>query len=200
VRRVGTPAVLALLAVVGTLAGCGLPIDGSPRAIPKGEVPPVLSARNSAATTSTTTFPVGNAVPVQLWFVDSGLRLTFIDRLVHKPATLQSVLNVLEAGPRGVAEVKRRRLRSYIPADAGLEALGVDRGVATVEFGPPFSGIPTTQSNYAFGQIVYSLTHIPGVHGVLFDFAGSPSPAEIGSGAIVNRPVTRHDYRQLIAR
>jgi spore germination protein GerM len=186
---------LVLALVAGLLAACGVPIDQTAQKIPAKEVPVVLLTPTTDISSSTTsTIQRGNEVPVSIYFIGTA-GLVPVERVVRKPATLQAVLDALDAGPTP-REISAG-IQSALPSNAQLTAEGVTKGVATIQLDSTFSAIGGTQSINALAQIVYSATHLPGIDAVRFEYAGTPIPAEIGNGELAYGPVDRSDYAQL---
>jgi hypothetical protein len=74
----------AALVFVG-LAACGIPMDESPRALPRDDVPFELLAPATTRATSSTVVAVTTEVPVYLVGPD---RLAVVRRLVESPPSL----------------------------------------------------------------------------------------------------------------
>jgi len=190
-------AVAVLVAAAFALASCGIPIDASPQAVPAGEVPVALFESSPTLPVTPTTIRSDHAVPVSIYF-EAPAGLVPVVRPLPKPATLQGVLDELDAGP--TTEETSKGIQSELPAGARLVGIGVHKAVATVEIDSTFNTITTTQSVRAYAEIVYSVTDLPGVTGVRFEYLGEPILAQIGSGALAGPgPVRRSDYSALLA-
>ena len=88
---------------------------------------------------------------------------------------------------------------SQIPAGTQLLGLTVDDGVATVDLTSEFeSGGGSASMNMRIAQVVYTLTQFPTVKGVLFELDGQRVDVLGGEGVIVDEPVTRKNYRDLL--
>ena len=92
-----------------------------------------------------------------------------------------------------------RRWTSQIPAGTQFLGLTVADGIATVDLTSEFeSGGGSASMNMRIAQVVYTLTQFPTVKGVLFELDGQRVDVLGGEGVIVDQPVTRKDYRDLV--
>ena len=88
---------------------------------------------------------------------------------------------------------------SQIPAGSQLLGLTIEDGVATVDLTSEFeSGGGSASMNMRIAQVVYTLTQFPTVKGVLFELDGQRVDVLGGEGVVVDEPVTRKDYRDLL--
>jgi len=202
-RIVALGCVVAALTVTG---GCGLPVQSSPQAIPVGELP--LSLRQTTQTAPPITPRIHNAAPVFVYLLGADDQLIRVVRYLHPPPTPQKILDVLEAGP-SPSELNLG-IQSAIPPTADLVAGSLHRtreghgrdsvpiGVLTVLLDSTFGLLQPGKATYEFAQIVYSVTSLPSVQGVLFEYNGSKIEPETGNGSIAsNFVVNRADYRLL---
>jgi hypothetical protein len=183
-----------LLVVLATLAGCGLPVDSTPQAIPAGEVPVALSVSN-------TTQPSGpvraGGIPVPIYFLSpDGTQLDKVIRYLRPPPTAQKVLDALEAGP--TAREFDQGLQSALPATADLVAEGPTNGLLTVQLDSSYESLLPQQAPYYFAQIVWSVTSLPGVRGVNFEYQDNDFEPVVGNGSISPYLIVyRYNYSQL---
>jgi spore germination protein GerM len=188
-----TVALGCLAAAMTVLAGCGLPVENSPQAIPASEIPLSLRQANQPP------FIVPrilNATPVAIYLLGPDSQLIRVPRYLHPPPGPQKILDSLEAGPS--PRELNLGIQSAIPPAADLVAGGVSRGVLTVLLDQSFGTLRPGQATYEFAQIVYSVTFLENVHGVLFKYDGGKIEPETGTGSIAtNYIVTRADYKQL---
>ena len=190
-RIVGLGCVLAALSAAG---GCGLPVQGSPQAIPVGELP--LSLRETSQTAPALTPKIRDAAPVFVYLLGADDQLIRVVRYLHPPATPQKILDVLEDGP-SPSELNLG-IQSVIPPTADLVAGSLSGGVLTVLLDSTFGSLSPGRATYEFAQIVYSVTSLPSVRGVLFEYNGGKIEPETGDGSIAsNFVVGRADYKQL---
>lgn len=175
---------VGLLALALLLAGCGVGTDNGPRALPTSQVPFHLLA---PAGSTTSTAPTG--VQETVYFLN-GNQLVPVARFVPAPPRLRSVLQVLLQGPNS------SELGAGLSTDIAsqIEVLGdtVSGGIATLDFNQPLAG--GTQQVPALGQVVWTATGQPGVHGVRFEIAGTPTAVPTATSAQQPGPVTRADY------
>jgi len=208
--------VLAAGALV--LAACGLPNDGAYTAIQPDDLPAGISDTTTTSTT-TTTVPLATTttapqattttttIPsqaVSLFYVLNG-RLQPVVRPFPLPVTPQTVMDRLEEGP--LPQDQPPGLRSAVPANS-LGAVTVSAGVATVDlaaaFVQPSTGteqlpVPNVDQPLAFGEIVLTLTSLPGIGQVRFTVGGQPQGALAADGSLVEGPVSADNYANLRA-
>ncbi len=184
-----------LAAALTAAAGCGLPVDPSPQAIPPGEIP--LALRIVSPTTPGS-LRFHNAVPVPIYLLGPDNQLVSVKRYLLIPPTPQEILDALEAGPfQSELDVG---VQSAIPPGAHLLAAEPTGGVLTVLLDSTFGSLRPGQATYEFAQIVYSVTSLSDVRAVVFSYNGGDIQPEVGTGAIATKvAVDRSDYRQLVA-
>jgi hypothetical protein len=176
------------------LAGCGLPLDSSPQAIPAYEIP--LSLRQTNQPPFVVPSRINNGTPVGIYLLGPDLQLIRVPRYLQPPPTPQEVLDILDAGA-SPSELNLG-IQSAIPPSADLVVGGLTGGVLTVLLDHTFGSLRPGQATYEFAQIVYSVTFLASVHGVQFKYDGGKIEPETGTGSIAsNYIVTRADYRQL---
>jgi spore germination protein GerM len=188
VRAHSRIAVAALaVAVVALAAGCGVPLDGTPRDINDIRVP----YRSGAPANET----AGRAIE-RLCFVRNGK----LERVVRRvpavrqpPAQLQDML----AGP--TAAESDGGLTTALTAATGLTVL-VNGGRATVDVGGGRleDGLGTDDV-LAFGQIVCTLTSQFEIGTVTFTSDGEPLSVPRADASLADGPVTIADYVGLLA-
>lgn len=200
----GAAALMPLLVV----PGCGLPTDDSYRPIEAADLPFGLADTTTTSTTTTTLPPATTTTvlpttttapttePVNVYFV-TGNFLRPVVRQSSQPVTPLQALSLLQSEPPSSG------LRTSIPAGA-LVAVTVARGKATVDLAPVALEVPQGQEQwFQFGQIVLSLTDLPGVGQVEFRVPGAdgvPVVIQVPKGTGELAPlVTREDYVNLLA-
>jgi hypothetical protein len=182
---------LAGIVVLGALgfvlAGCG-----SEHAVSLGK----------PGTTAITTAPEHTgSVPTQLslevWFSrDKGLVAV---RRQHAPTQLvaTAAMKALLAGPTG--DERSAGLTSAVPTGTRLLGIGIRNGVATVDLTSEYqSGGGATSMQTRLGQVVYTLTQFPTVQKVRFRLDGSPVNVFSSEGIVLDHPVARSDYGDLL--
>jgi spore germination protein GerM len=188
----------ALLGV--TCAACALPVDDHARALGTEQLPPALVATSIPSTTAPIT--TGDAASTtrpekstyRLWFI-GGAQLQPVTRRLASGSTSQEVLAQLLAGPSS-EELGAQGLRSAIPEGA-IISTDVRGGVALVDLDPSFVAIPTGDQILAVGQLVLTLTGLPGVGQVRFAVDGATVQVPRADGSQAEGAVARDDYLPL---
>jgi hypothetical protein len=193
--RLARFAALGCLALVMTaFAGCGLPVDSSPQAIPTDEMPLALSEPN--ATVPSVSRILGS-IPEEIYLLGPDAQLVARIRYLRPPPTPQEMLDALEAGP-SPTELDQG-IQSAIPSSANLVAGALTGSDLTVVLDSSFGSPRPGQATYEFAQIVYTVTSLPQVHGVLFEYDGAIIQPVIGNGSFATSFVVyRSDYAQLV--
>ncbi len=124
----------------------------------------------------------------RIWFVRDE-RLT----PVYRPGTSpEEAIRALLAGP---SEAESTDVTTAIPTGTELRSIRVDGAVATIDLSRRFeSGGGSLSMTERVAQVVYTLTEIPGVRGVLFAFDGEPVEFIGGEGIDVSTPVGRETF------
>lgn len=175
---------LALLAALGLVTGCGVPVDESPTALDRGSAPFRVFDRDVAP-------PPQGDLAVELWFV-RGDRLVPVARAVELPGSPQQVLGTLFDG---VTETERGAgLSSAIPSAVSLEGFEVEDGIAVVTL----EGLTEQVQVQAFAQVVATLTGRPEIDGVRFRADGRDIQVPRGDSSLTEAPVDRDDYAELL--
>jgi hypothetical protein len=189
---VKTPlALLGLLAAgaVGfALVGCG-----SEEAVSLGK--PGSSTPTTTAVEQTGTQPLRLALEV--WFArDNGLVAV---RRVHAPTQLvaTAAIDALLDGP--TAAERSAGLSSAVPAGTRLLGIAIRDGLATVDLTSEYqAGGGALSMQTRLGQVVYTLTQFPTVQKVRFRLDGSPVNVFSSEGIVLDHPVGRGDYSDLL--
>jgi germination protein M len=192
-----------LAASLGFLAAsCGADDD----ATSAGPVPSVSTTTPGTTaelptTEETPTEPVPTdpqgAVTYQAWFTDSeGLFVTY-RREEATPRVGSAALESLLAGPDSFEE--DYGLRTAIPDGTQLLGLEIGDGIARADLSSEFeSGGGSASMQARLAQVVYTLTQFPTVEGVLFSLDGEPVDVLGGEGVVIDHPLTRRDYADLL--
>lgn len=201
------PAVV-LAAALGVLtASCGSNGD----ATPAGPVPPASESTTGSATEEVPppTDPPGEGetetggetsagvVTYQVWWAnDDGLFVSY--RTQGKTPRIGTA--ALEAVLRGPESFEREHgLSTAVPGGTQLLGLTIDDGIARVDLTSEFeSGGGSASMQTRLAQIVYTITQFPTVKGVLFSLDGAPIEVLGGEGIIIDHPLTRRDYVDLL--
>lgn len=190
-RRVLAPT-LALLTVVAS--SCGVTGSGDFKVIGPAEVPAGVAATTSTTTPDGSTQTTLASEQATLYYV-RGSELVGFSVDVAAPANPAHTLSQLLIG------TPPPRTRTAIPR--GVQAVvTIERGVAVISV----SRLLLTETNtadqvIAIGQIVLTLTSLPGVGQATFVADGRPIAVPIANGIIraPGAPVTFDDYKSLLA-
>jgi hypothetical protein len=166
------------------LAGCGVPVDRSPSALPRKGIPFRLLQPSPRATT-TTSAPLPVEAPVSIYLVASTGHLVAVTREV--PAAQESLAAVISALVRGPTNPESLAgLASALPAQTTvLGAVTAGTGIATINLGGTFGQLVGQPQIEAAAQIVFTATALPGVSGVAFELEGHAVGVPVASGAQV---------------
>ena len=175
----------ALFGGLVLLAACGFPQDRRATPIPEDQLPVGLRSDPTA-----TTVPAATE-PATIWLV-SGDRLVRVRHDVEAPASVATVTNELLIGP-STAE-QDRGLRSGLPDPTVVVGTELTRGTARVQLAPSFTEISPEDQILAVGQLVLTLTNLPGIGGVQFNLDGAPVAVPLPSGESSDQPVFRDDF------
>lgn len=136
--------------------------------------------------------------PVLVWLVDEG-------RLVPEPTSegceqppepvVDRLLADLTAGPSD--EARADGLSTAIPPESRLVLFGISAGTAEIDIETP-SEISADRLPGAVGQIVLTVTSVPGVSSVVLVSDGKPVQVPLPGGALSAGPVTDQDYISLL--
>ena len=177
-------------------AGCG-GVGGQEHDHPlaAGEVPYDLLAAPTSTTTeppppTTTTLPWRT----NLWYIGG-------DRLVPAPRQLRdqpAVDHVLRLLLRGPSDDDLPLVRSALdPGDAVVDA-PPSGGQLTIDLAADFGRLSPSEQVLGLGQLVFTVTEVPGVGRVLFRSAGAELAVPLPNGQLAQRAVSRDDYAVLV--
>lgn len=182
-----------LLAVAGLALACGVPEDDAPQELSADDVP--FGLLTTAPTTTTTPVDLPPSRSADLYFVNSEDLIEPIEREVddRTPETIiQTLLDTDTAGlPSG--------LTSNIPPDTELVDLTIDDNVVTLDLTEQFTTVEGERFIAAVAQLVFTATDITAIDLVSFRVDGDPIPVSDEDGAAQDEPVSRIDYRGLLA-
>jgi hypothetical protein len=181
-RRAGALCALALMAVA--VAGCSIPTQGAPSAIPPSRVPFGLLAKHPP---TTTTIPSAVYVPVKVFFFGPSNQLQPVQRNVSTPAPLTAILAALLAGP---SKSEAPELTTAIPNDVHVISASFNAGVATVNMNAAFGAITGNNALEAVAQVVYTVAAAYGSDtGVLFEIQKQHTKVPLANGSLEPGPV-----------
>jgi spore germination protein GerM len=183
-------AALCILPFGALAAGCAVPTQGSPSAIPSARVPFHLLDPRLPTTTTTQPKP-SSYVGVKVYFLDTHANntLTPSDRLVSAPAQLPAIITALVSGPSSGDSAAG--LTTAIPSDVVvISAAETSPNVVTVNFNTPFGQITGTATEQAVAQVVTTVVSEVGFGtGVVFEINGTHTSVPIANGSEVAGPV-----------
>ena len=186
----------ALLLVLLLPAACG-GLDAQDRDHPlaAGEVPYDLL---QGPTTSTTVPPptTTSTLPwrTNLWYI-GGDRLVPAPRQLRDQPEVEQVLRLLLRGP---SEEDLSLVRSALDlGDALVEGPPTD-GQLTIDLASDFGRRSPSEQVLGLGQLVFTVTEVPGVGRVVFRIDGTPLAVPLPNGQLAQRPVSRDDYAVLV--
>lgn len=191
---------VAMAAVLAAAAGCGVPRDGSTRAIAPDDAPKRL-LQQSPDVPLPSPSPIGPTVTVpRVFFLGADDQLVATPLPVEPAGVLPvegAVLAALAAGP--TEEQRARGLASALGPDVGLRLLEVVDGTARVAVTASSRSPAADRLPLAVGQVVLSVTSVDGVDRVLLIHDGRPVEAPLPGGAQTSSPLVAADYASLVA-
>ncbi len=188
--RSWTNGVACALVACGLLAACGVQPDRTASVENDRNVPFDLLDRSASTAPATTV-------------VDRTTDVYLVDgdhlRAVHRPATSDpaALVAALVQGP--TADEGTTGLRTAVLGPDFVRATTVDADVAVVELGPSFTTVNVDQQILALGQLVFTLTSLPGVNRVRFQLDDETTKVTRADGSTVTGAVSRADYDSLLA-
>lgn len=184
-------------ATAAVLAGCGAPGGGATRPLDPAEVPYGLLHPTATATpTSGSTDPA--TTTVRLYFVDADRRLAPVPLPLAGTSADEAVEAVLDLLAPGPTEAQREQgLSSALGPEARLRLVGLRDGTAQVEVSSSPVDPAPDRIPLGVGQVVLSLTSVPGVRAVQLVRDGEPLEVPRPGGARTSAPVTAQDYASL---
>ncbi|HVX17116.1 MAG TPA: GerMN domain-containing protein [Acidimicrobiales bacterium] len=178
-------AVLAAIAVVAGLAGCGVPTDRHPRAINREQVRDLLAPNTTAPS-------AGEQGPyIQHLFFVRDQRLQEVCRRGYTD-DVRTLLDQLIGGPSDT-ERSAQLLTTFIPPGTRLLSLDLSsRGVLVIALSKEMDDLSGVSARNAYAQFVYTATALPGVSTVSFRSRGRL--IEVPTAGRNKKAVTRVDY------
>ncbi|MEQ7009782.1 GerMN domain-containing protein [Actinopolymorpha sp. B17G11] len=205
-RTVGLLLVGAVLSAASALlGGCGVPSQDRPTLIEPTTVPfGLLSNRSAAAKAGATPLPGSDTsadpffhTSVAVYFVE-GKTLVGVKRKVRPgplPDRVDVVVEALTSGP--AAPEQARGLSSAIPPGLRLAVASFEAGQVTIDLAGDPAGLTAAESPLTIGQVVLSLTSLPGVERVQLTRDHKPVEVPLVDGSLTTRPLAGVDYQVL---
>ena len=170
------------------LVGCG-----SEHAVSLGK--PGATAATTAAPEQTGSQP--SQLSLEVWFSrENGLVAV---RRTHVPTQLvaTAAMKALLAGP--TADERSAGVTSAVPPGTRLLGIAIHNGLATVDLTSEYqSGGGALSMQTRLGQVVYTVTQFPTVQTVRFRLDGAPVNVFSSEGIVLDHPVGRSDYSDLL--
>ena len=179
-----------LLVAAAVVAGCGVQGDGAPRALSPDVVPEELLAP-STSTAPRARPETGQVATVYL--VDNREQLRAVERVLPSPVLIVNVLDSLLQG--ATDEEADEGLRSEVPASTAVNGIDrLDRDVIAVDLSEEFAETTADGELLAQAQIVYTVSELPNVRGVLFLVDGRPREGADDEAKLTSSPLTVEDF------
>lgn len=179
---------LSCLCVLVTLvAGCGVQTEDQAH-------PAAVSFTDESQTPEPSV--TGSASANAQIFLVKDQELQGVRRHLPPPITVTAVLDAIAAGP--TEDERGKGLRTALLAPFTVTRVVVDRdGAATLvlESEPTQSG--AAELVLAFGQVVISVSSLPGIHSLRFTVGDEPLSIPRGDGSLTDAAVTSDDYSVL---
>jgi germination protein M len=196
-------AIVSLSIVLAGLLGVIAASCGSGGAQSAGPVPTGAPGAGGGSTmtvdtgTETETALTEDLISLQVWF-HRGEQLFVTTRAVQPTQRVgAAALEGLLAGPTD--DERLEGIQTQIPDGTDLLGLSIDGGIAHVDLTSEFeSGGGSTSMSMRLAQVVYTLTQFPTVKGVEFSLDGEPIEVLGGEGLVIDHPLTRKDYAELL--
>lgn len=189
------PRMLLGAMIVATAAACGVPSDSPLVAITV--VPYDLLSPASTATTRPTALPTRGPF---VYLLGGDERLVPIESgaVAGEPVELlTSILSRLASGPTD--EERGRGLSTALGSDVALTLHRLENGRAEIELDAGAQAMPARRLPLAVGQVVLSVTSIPGIDSVVLTNNGTPFDAPLPGGALTDHPLSAGDYQVFVA-
>jgi spore germination protein GerM len=184
-RLAASATVLALVVAACSGGGGGDPVVVPHRDVPFGLIDPPRPALDDGDATFS----------VLLYYLEAG-NLIEIARPTFSEPTARRALRGLLAGP-SVSE-QAFGATSALPSSASARLVHVSEQTARVELAHGFRDGTVANQPAALAQIVFTLTAIPGIDAVTFSIDGSDVAVPTAAGNLVEGPVTREQYAELL--
>ncbi|MFP4311999.1 MAG: GerMN domain-containing protein [Nitriliruptoraceae bacterium] len=146
--------------------------------------------------------------PVRLYFLApggdtparAGPFLVSVEREVEATEQIaHAAVRALIDGPTDEEESLVAEVSSSVPAETLLLGVTIEDAVATVDLSREFESGGGSLSMFArLAQVVYTLTQFPTVDEVRFALEGDPVTVFSGEGIVLDEPVARDDYHDLL--
>jgi germination protein M len=194
------PAAVAAAALGFLIAGCG-----ADEATPAGPVPSAAAETGPSVTETASEETTSEPVPTetesqltfQVWFGQGDTLFVTYRTQANVARIGTAALETLLLGPDQFEQ--GYGLTSAVPEGTKLLGLTIEDGIAHVDLTSEFeSGGGSLSMQMRLAQVVYTLTQFPTVKGVLFSLDGEQVDVIGGEGILVDQPLRRRDFRDLL--
>jgi len=184
----------ALASLVTACAGRGA---GDLGPVPEAPTPTSSQTGTPAPSGSPTIAPDGRTFTYLVWFA-YGESLFVTERTEpFRPQVGVIAVTALLGGPSPVE--RAAGVTTSIPDATHVNGLAIENGVATVDLSHEFeSGGGSSSMMMRLAQLTYTLTQFPSVTGVDLQLDGEPVQVFGGEGIVLDRPMTRQTFRDLL--
>ena len=189
-RSPGLVLVTCAAVLLMSISACGFPDQDDATPLPNEELP--IGLRDEQTPSTTAAVATEHAT---IWFVADGA-LVPVRQEVAAPASAESLIDALLAGPTEAEQ--ERGLRSALPDPTVIVQAESMRGLARVELSPAFADIAAADQLLAVGQVVMTMTGLPGVGGVAFTFDDEPVAVPIPTGESSTDAIVRDQFSELV--
>jgi len=187
---------LAVVALLGAVVvGCGVPEDDSPQELSADEVPFGLL---TVPTTTTEPGPVTDPERQgRLYFVDTEGQIVEVEAEVPDQSVRSVLIALLDTDP----ETLDPGVSSFIPPETTLRRVEVVDDVIVIDLSEEFTSVTSERFVPAVAQVVFTATAVSGTGASLVEFREEGEPIDVPDedGAAQSDPVSRTDYRGLLA-
>jgi hypothetical protein len=136
-------------------------------------------------------------IPLQVWLARSDGLVAVKRESRATSAVATAAIKALLAGP--TPKERAAHISTAIPRETRLLGIALHNGVATIDLTAEFgTGGGALSVQDRLGQIVYTLTEFPTIKKVLFRLDGAPVHVFSSEGIVLDHPVTRQDYVNLL--
>ncbi len=193
-RRLG---LLLGVATAVILAGCGAPPAGTTSRLDPNSVPYGLLDKPKP-TQQTVTAPT--SLPQRIWFVRSGRLAALTPTGTLSGGQTQQANALLVELLNGPNEAQHNEgYESALSTGVTVTVREVESGTARLQIRERRdAGRPAADGPLAVGQIVLTVTSVPGIDSVLLDDGTRALQAPLPGGALASRAVNAQDYTPLI--
>lgn len=199
--RLTTSGAVAVTATVALgLVGCGLPQDGTARAVDPKQVPYGLMRSDPPAPASSRSKSIDRTDQARLYLLGPDDQLVGVPAGVGRPlgtgARLTALFALLARGPD---ETQRGQgLSTALSPGVQIQLRDLSGGVARVQVVAGLKDPSADRLPLSIGQLVLTATSLRGVDSVVLERDGAPVEVPLPGGALTSAPLTRSDYASLV--